>query len=208
MRNALVVEDQDLMRQALMAELQAGLGDCFISGAQTYALAKRLLSEERFDLVVTDPGLPGFDPTSRRDRLMVVETIIHAAPTAIHIVVTGSDSQDEAIACRELGASAYVAKTGLSPGTLCAILGQVTQDAFPLRYATADAQVPEFNVSGLTPREGRVIELLLARRAGETKREVFERMAHELNIDAASVERYYKLARAKLLRLGPLPRGL
>ncbi|MBS4018158.1 MAG: response regulator [Dechloromonas sp.] len=208
MRNALVVEDQDLMRQALMAELQAGLDDCFISGAQTYALAQRILSEERFNLVITDPGLPGFDPTSKRDRLLVVETIIRAAPAAIHVVVTGSDSKDEAIACRELGASAYLAKTGLSPGTLCEVLGQVAQDTFPLRYATTDAQVPEFNVSGLTPREGRVIELLLARRQEEKRREVFERMARELSIDAASAERYYKQARAKLLKLGPLPRGL
>jgi DNA-binding NarL/FixJ family response regulator len=208
MRNALVVEDQDLMRQALMAELQAGLADCFISGAQTYAVARRLLSEERFDLVVTDPGLPGFDPTSDRDRLMVVETIIRAAPTAIHVVVTGSDSKDEASACRGLGASAYVAKTGLSPGTLCEILGQIAQDAFPLRYATADAQYPEINVSGLTPREGRVVELLLARRPEETRRRVFEQMACDLNIDSASAERYYKQARAKLLKLGPLPKGL
>ncbi|MCA0425165.1 MAG: DNA-binding response regulator, partial [Proteobacteria bacterium] len=107
-----------------------------------------------------------------------------------------------------LGASAYVAKTGLSPGTLCEILGQIAQDAFPLRYATADAQYPEINVSGLTPREGRVVELLLARRPEETRRRVFEQMACDLNIDSASAERYYKQARAKLLKLGPLPKGL
>ena len=82
MRKALVVEDQNLMRQALMAELQAGLDDCFISGAQTFAMAQRLLAEDQFDLVVTDPGLPGFDPTSRRDRLLVVETMIRSAPTS------------------------------------------------------------------------------------------------------------------------------
>lgn len=208
MRKALVVEDQNLMRQALMAELQAGLDDCFISGAQTFAMAQRLLAEDQFDLVVTDPGLPGFDPTSRRDRLLVVETMIRSAPTAIHIVVTGSDSNGEAVACRALGASAYIAKTGLSPGTLCEILGEVAQDAFPLRYSVSDAQTPEVNISGLTPREGRVIELLLGRKAEETRREIFEKMAKEFNIDPSSAEKYYKQARAKLLKLGPLPRGL
>lgn len=208
MRKALVVEDQDLMRQALMAELQAGLDYCFISGAQTFAMAQRLLAEDQFDLVVTDPGLPGFDPTSGRDRLLVVETVIRSAPKAIHIVVTGSDSNDEAVACRELGASAYVAKTGLSPGVLCEILGQVAQDAFPLRCSVSDAQIPEVNVSGLTPREGRVIELLLGRSLEETRREIFEKMAKEFNIDPSSAEKYYKQARAKLLKLGPLPKGL
>lgn len=208
MRKALVVEDQNLMRQALMAELQAGLDDCFISGAQTFAMAQRLLAEDQFDLVVTDPGLPGFDPTSRRDRLLVVETMIRSAPTAIHIVVTGSDSSGEAVACRALGASAYIAKTGLSPGTLCEILGEVAQDAFPLRYSVSDAQTPEVNISGLTPREGRVIELLLGRRPEKTRREIFEKMAKEFNIDPSSAEKYYKQARAKLLKLGPLPKGL
>lgn len=208
MRRALVVEDQDLMRKALMAELQAGLDDCFISGAQTFAMARRLLSEDQFDLVVTDPGLPGFDPTSARDRLLVVETVIRSAPNAIHIVVTGSDSNSEAAACRELGASAYVAKTGLSPGTLCEILEQVAQDVFPLRYSISDAQTPDVNVSGLTPREGRVVELLLGRKPGETKQEIFEQMAKEFNIDPSSAEKYYKQARAKLLKLGPLPKGL
>lgn len=208
MRKALVVEDQDLMRQALMAELQAGLDDCFISGAQTFAMAQRLLAEDQFDLVVTDPGLPGFNPTSGRDRLFVVQTVIRSAPNAIHIVVTGSDSNDEAVACRRLGASAYVAKTGLSPGMLCELLGQVARDAFPLRYSVSDAQIPEVNVSGLTPREGRVVELLLGRKPEETRREIFERMAKEFNIDPASAERYYKQARAKLLKRGPLPKGL
>jgi len=208
MRKALVVEDQDLMRQALVAELQAGLDNCSISSAQTYALAQRLLSEDQFDVVVTDPGLPGFDPTSRRDRLMVVETIIRAAPGAIHIVVTGSDSNDEALACRDLGASAYIAKTGLSPGSLCKILGQVARDDFRLRRSNADAQTPEFNFSGLTPREGRVVQQLLARRRDETRRTVFERLAKDWGIDASSAEKYYKQARAKLLKRGPLPKGL
>jgi hypothetical protein len=33
-------------------------------------------------------------------------------------------------------------------------------------------------------------------------------MANEFNIDPSSAEKYYKQARAKLLKLGPLPKGL
>lgn len=208
MHRALVIEDQDLMRQALMIELKDCLGDCFIAGAQTYALAHQILAEDEFDLVVIDPGLPGFDPTSRRDRLTVIETIIRAAPSAVHIVVTGSDDDKEASACRELGASAYLAKTGLSRGSLREILDQVERDEFSLRYSAARAQSPEVHFSGLTPRESRVVELLHSRQPAETKRDIFEKMAVELQIDASSTEKYYKQARAKLLKLGRLPKGL
>jgi DNA-binding NarL/FixJ family response regulator len=208
MHRALVIEDQDLMRQALIVELKDSLGDCFIAGAQTYARAREILTEDQFDLIVIDPGLPGFDPTSHEDRLAVVETIIRAAPSAVHIVVTGSDNDREANACRELGASAYVAKTGLSRGSLREIIDQVGRQEFSLRYSSVDAPGQDVHFSGLTPRESRVVELLLSREKSETKRTVFDKMASELKIDAASAEKYYKQARAKLLRLGRLPKGL
>jgi len=208
MNRALVIEDQDLMRQALIVELKDSLGDCFIAGAQTYARAHEILTEDKFDLVVIDPGLPGFDPTSQKDRLAVVETIIRAAPLAVHIVVTGSDNDKEATACRKLGASAYVAKTGLSRGSLREILDQVGRDEFSVRYSSVDACAPDVHFSGLTPRESRVIELLLSREQDETKKDVYDKMASELKIDAASAEKYYKQARAKLLKLGRLPKGL
>lgn len=64
MYRALIVEDQDLMRLALMAELKENVTDCYIAGAQTFELAKQLLDEGEFDIVIVDPGLPGFDPTS------------------------------------------------------------------------------------------------------------------------------------------------
>lgn len=208
MRRALVIEDQDLMRQALMIELKDSLGDCIIAGAQTYALAQRALADDLFDLVLIDPGLPGFDPTSSIERLEVVEAIVRAAPSAVHIVITGSDNDKEASACRELGVSAYLGKTGLSRGGLGRVLDQVARDEFSLRYSSADAQVPEVHISGLTPRERRVTELMMQRRPEERRKDIFAKMAKELCIDPASAEKYFKQARAKLLKLGWLPRGL
>ena len=208
MRRALVIEDQDLMRQALIIELKESLGDCIIAGAQTYALAHRALADDSFDLVLIDPGLPGFDPTSSDARLKVVEAIVQAAPSATHIVITGSDNDKEAAACRELGVSAYLGKTGLSRGGLGKVLNQVARDEFSLHYSSAAAQSPEVHISGLTPRESRVTELMMQRRLGERRKDIFSKMAEELKIDPASAEKYFKKARAKLSRLGRLPRGL
>ncbi len=89
---ALVIEDQDLMRLALISELKAALRDCIVQGAATWEIASGLLREHSFDLVIIDPGLPGFDPTSPQHRLAVVKAVVDASPDALHIVVTGSDS--------------------------------------------------------------------------------------------------------------------
>lgn len=208
MQRAMIVEDQDLMRLALIAELKAGFPDCYIAGVQTFDLAIRLLANEDFDVVIIDPGLPGFDPMSSSDRLQVVERIVQLAPGALHIVVTGSDTNTEAKACRSLGVAAYLGKTGLSEGALGQILKQITRDGFSLRPSLADARSPDIYFPGLTPREQQVMAMMMCRRPGMKRRDVFEGMAARAAIDAASAEKYYKQARAKLLKRGRLPEGL
>lgn len=208
MHRALVIEDQDLMRLALMAELRGRLRDCYLAGAQTLELARQLLEDDHFDLVVTDPGLPGFDPTSQADRLLVVETIIKAAPEAMHVVVTGSDDQEEAMACRQLGAHGYVCKTGLSQGDLPSVVDQISHGDFLLRLSQAASRRPEMNFPTLSPREDEVLSMMISRREGTRRREIFEKMAVKTGINTSSAEKYYKQARAKLLKLGRLPKGL
>lgn len=208
MHRALVVEDQNLMRLALMAELRAGLRDCYVAGAQTLPMAQQLLEQDQFDLVITDPGLPGFDPTSRHDRLHVVETIIEAAPGAAHIVVTGSDDEDEAVACRLLGARAYVCKTGLSQGELPLVLEQIDRGEFSIHLSDLDTSKLDVRFPTLTPREDEILAMMMHRNTGTKRRAVFQEMATKAGINAASAERYYKQARAKLLKLGRLPEGL
>jgi DNA-binding NarL/FixJ family response regulator len=205
---ALVVEDQDLMRLALMAELRTCLRDCYVAGAQALPVACQLLQEDQFDLVITDPGLPGFDPISPKDRLHVVETIVGAAPSAAHIVVTGSADEDEAMACRLLGVQGYVCKTGLSQGELPLVLEQIDRGDFSLRLSKPHTPNPDLRFPTLTPREDEIIAMMMRRKPGTKRREVFEEMAHQFGINAASSEKYYKQARAKLLKLGRLPKGL
>ena len=110
MFRALVLEDQTLMRLALMNEVQASFEKCVVLGAETLNIATVELQNDHFDLVVIDPGLPGFDPTSQDDRIAVVDRIIEASPGAIHVVVTGSDNPCEADGFRRIGAAAYARK--------------------------------------------------------------------------------------------------
>jgi len=196
------------MRLALVAELRAGLRDCYVVGAQTLQIAIQLLKEEQFDLVIIDPGLPGFDPTSREDRFYAVATIVEAAPAATHIIITGSDDEAEALACRVLGIRGYVSKTGLNQGALQNVIEQIRKGDFLLRLSESGSPKPDIRFPTLTPREDEIIAMMMSRRAGMKRREVFERMASNAGINVASAEKYYKQAKAKLVKLGRVPRGL
>jgi len=50
--------------------------------------------------------------------------------------------------------------------------------------------------------------MVMRRKPGIKRRKVFEEMASKAGITVASAEKYYKQARAKLLKLGRLPKDL
>jgi DNA-binding NarL/FixJ family response regulator len=204
---ALVIEDQDLMRLALIHELKAVLKDCIVQGAATWESASRLLKDHDFDLVIIDPGLPGFDPTSPLHRLTVVKEVVEACPNALHIVVTGSDSPEEGEKCRRLGANAYIGKTGLDRDTLISILQNISETGFSLSLSEVKERTPEFYYSGLTPREQEIIDFMRRRPRGAKRREIYEQMGDQFGIDPYTVEKYYKQARAKLIKNGLFPKG-
>lgn len=148
---ALVVEDQTLMRLALMDQISTAFENAAVLGAQTLEIALYELAKENFDLVIIDPGLPGFDPTSQDDRLSVVSRIIEASPTALHAVITGSDNTAEADQFRGLGAVAYLGKTGLEPGMLSDVLDDISTSGFSIRLSRVTMTVPDYCHSALTP---------------------------------------------------------
>ena len=208
MHRALVIEDQDLMRLALIQELKTNLTECVLLGAPTLEIAKELLERQDVDLAIIDPGLPGFDPTSRSDRLLVVEQIVEASPSAMHIVVTGSDSFEEAEECRRLGVAGYVSKTGLIRGLLGEVLQEVSRTGFSVRLTDTKQLTADFHYPGLTAREQEILDWMRRRQRGMRRRDIYEQMGERFGIDPATVEKYYKQARAKLLKQGHLPKGV
>ncbi|MGK9230670.1 response regulator [Inquilinus limosus] len=203
----LVIEDHELMRLGLISELSSLLKDCVIHGAGTIESAKPLLRAHEFDLVVIDPGLPGFDPTSRSHRLTVVKEVVEATPQAIHIVVTGSDRLDESEQCRRLGANGYVGKVGLDRDVLDRVLREIAETGFATVLSHVKHKAPEFHYSRLTPREQEIIDFMRQRPQGVTRKEIYAAMGDRFGIDPQSVEKYYKQARAKLFKIGYYPKG-
>ncbi|MCB1470826.1 MAG: response regulator transcription factor [Rhizobiaceae bacterium] len=208
MDHALVIEDHDLMRRALIHELRGRLRNAMIAGASSLDVAKGLLKQHAFNVVVIDPGLPGYDPTSRQDRFRIVRSIVEASPSAMHIVITGSDNREEAKSFGLLGIRSYLGKTGLQPGQLSEVLEEIETGEYTVRLSSDANQTAEMLLPYLGPRENEVIVSMMCREPGVKRIQVFEEIARKYNISSESVEKYYKTAKVKLKKAGCLPKDL
>lgn len=196
------------MRLALVHELQAALPTSVVHAAPTMEIAVQLIQNTSFALIFIDPGLPGYDPSSEEDRLKVVATLMEQSAAAIHIVVTGTDSMGEWEAFRRLGVAGYIAKNNLRPGTMSEILAEIAEFGSSVGLLHDAIVVPEIYHPTLSGREQQVLGWMRQKPAGISRKEIYEQLGEQMNIDAASAERYYKRAKAKLLKFGPLPEAL
>lgn len=208
MQHALVIEDQNLMRMALIHELQSAMPASVIHGAANMNIALSLIADHQFDFIVIDPGLPDFDPNSLSDRYEVVRRIVDASPEAIHCVVTGSDTQGEWEHCKMLGVTAYLAKNNINTGALSEVLGEISEHGECVRFAKDMISISEFYHSSLTRREQEILDWMRQKPPQITRREIYAQLALRLGIDATSAERHYKRARAKVLKTGLIPNDL
>lgn len=208
----LVIEDQPLYGDMLQRRLKRFFGkQTLILVAGTLERAKHLLRDNEFDLIVTDVGLPGFDPTSEADRLTVIREVAVAASESTHIVMTGSPTVDESEECRRLGCAAYIGKSGLGSDLLQNILGRAAEGEFVAQLPEAEESEVDFRLhySDLTQREEEIFNRVLQRLPGTTRAEVFEQARESWGLESdETVRKYYKTARAKLARNGLLPKSM
>lgn len=198
----LVIEDQHMMRHALMREMTAVSEQCVVSGAPRLDNAVDLLKSQNFDLIVIDPGLPGHDPSSRVQRAAVVLRVIELAPTALHFVITGLDSSEEADAFKQLGVAAYLAKTELDRMIFPAILQEISDTGFCMRLTTLSPKTTEIYYAGLTPREQEMIDFVHLLPSGLSQKEIYHAAADHFHFDVETAKKHFKQARAKLMKNG------
>ena len=204
----MIVEDQHLMRLALVHELQAAIPACVVHAAATIATALELIEANQFALILIDPGLPGYDPRSAVSRLRTISTIVERTPAAIHIVITGAESAQEWGKIRTLRMTGYIAKNSLKPGTMTAILQSIADHGCCVGLMHETSMSPEVYHAVLSPREQELVQWMMQRPANISRKTIYDQLGEHLNIDAASAERYYRARRAKLLKFGQLPNSL
>ena len=103
MTRVLVVDDVDLFRTGLAAALEgAGFEVCGEAGDAETAVS--LAEFEQPDLVVLDILMPGVSG------LEAVEKILAASPASSVVMLTGSESEEDLLACIKAGARGYLVK--------------------------------------------------------------------------------------------------
>ena len=114
----LVVDDQELYRQAMAAVVDATDGFVVVgsadSGEECLSAAERL----RPDLVLMDVNLPGMDGVEAARALRA-----QSQPPTVLLLSTYDEDEFEAAGC---GAAAYVPKAALSPERLTAEWSQAS----------------------------------------------------------------------------------
>ena len=98
----LVVDDEQGLLD-VVSDVVGGM-ECTVTVAKTIAQARRKLTGEAFELLVTDVNLPDGDGTT------LLSTLRRHQPTATAIVITGSPSVDGAITALRSGAVDFVPK--------------------------------------------------------------------------------------------------
>jgi two-component system response regulator QseB len=131
MAKLLVIEDDELLRDALAAQLR-------YAGHQAEAVADgeqalQLLAKVRFDATVLDLGLPGMDG------LDVLDCIRQRTPALPVLILTARDGIDDRVAGLQRGADDYLTK----PFEMSELIARI---ASLLRRSKMPAFVPTLNV--------------------------------------------------------------
>lgn len=189
-----------MMRAMFIESLEQFFHGIRARGVGTFQTAITELERASYDLIVIDPGLPGYHATDAAARSNAVRSIVHASPQSAHLVITGIDSQAEAEALADLRLAAYVSKIGLSRVRLTERWNALRQAHYHVQLANPDLYAIDIGLSGLTDRERLAVELMRERAPGETRRSIHQKMADQLNISVDSAAKYFKSGNRKLRR--------
>ncbi|MBA8904165.1 response regulator [Phyllobacterium sp. P30BS-XVII] len=175
--------------------------------AETFSAAQSAIEKEEFDLIIIDPGLPDDerDMESREVRYSILESIISTTPAAVHLVITGRYSSDEAETCRELGAKGYLGKIRLNAPTLASVLELMTRSEFVMHRGneTISDALPGYNYPFLSLSEEECLQWVENRPKGMKRNELFGLMARHFKMKSPEMaEQKYKRARSKILAHG------
>jgi diguanylate cyclase (GGDEF)-like protein/PAS domain S-box-containing protein len=106
--NILHVEDNSADAELLMRTLTKGNLKCAVHRVETCDQLELALSERKFDIVVSDYSLPGFDG------MTALEIVTKRCPDIPFIFVSGTIGEERAISALKLGAADYVLKGNLA----------------------------------------------------------------------------------------------
>jgi len=205
MSSVLIIEDDYFYADSLKRHFRTSGWQ--VITAETFQAALAAIEADVFDLIIIDPGLPdyGVEMESRNVRLAIVDTIISTTPKAVHLVITGRFSSDEAEICRSFGAKGYLGKNRLNAPTLASILELMTRSEFVLHRGneTISNASPGYHHPFLSLSEDECLQWVEDRPKGMKRNELFVLMAKHFKMKSPEMaEQKYKRARSKVIAHG------
>lgn len=202
----LIVEDDKALADGLLRTLrQSGYA---VDHAGTGELALRACSEEHYDLVVLDIGLPAMDGFD------VLRQLRRNGQTGSILILTAHDAESDRVRGLDLGADDYVTKPFSLPELEARVRALIRRSQAvkspKLHFAglTIDTVGRRASIDGealdLTPREWAVLEYLLMR-VGQvvSKEHMLQAMCSwDDSLTHNAIEVYISRLRSKLQRAG------
>ncbi|BDU72094.1 HD domain-containing phosphohydrolase [Mesoterricola silvestris] len=127
----LVVDDQDIVRLAVMRTLKKHGFTCFEASDAFKTLA--FLDREKVDLVLSDIQMPGMTG------LALVKAVAHRIPEIAFVMVSSMDNTEMAMECLRHGAYGYVLKPFKTNDILIAVAAALRRRMLELEYRDREA---------------------------------------------------------------------
>ncbi|WP_408914465.1 response regulator [Brucella pseudogrignonensis] len=198
----LIIEDDDLYCDGLSRHFEKLCGHVF--HAASLGAALKACRDSNFSLVSIDLGLPDFGDSyeSTSVRMRILESVVHATPSAQHIVITGRFSLAEAERCRSVGVKGYFSKRYLSAPVLAALLERMATGEFVIHIGNECAtNATPVAYPFLNSSDEECLKWVECRPVNMKRVELFGLMARHFNFKSSAIaEQKYKRARKKLLR--------
>ncbi len=202
----LIVEDDKALADGLTRTLRnSGYA---VDHAASGELALRAASEEHFDLIVLDVGLPGMNGFE------VLRTLRRTPHSGGILILTARDAESDRVKGLDLGADDYVTKPFSLPEFEARVRALVRRSQAirspELRFGTLtiNTVAKRAQIAGeqleLTPREWGVLEYLLMR-AGQvvSKEQMLQALCSwDVSLTHNAIEVYVSRLRAKLQKAG------
>ena len=119
--SVLMVEDSENDALLLIREIKKGGYNAVYERVDTAAAMKKALKEKKWDIILCDYTVPGFNAPLAIDLLKETNIDIPL------IVVSGTIGEETAIECMRLGAKDYILKPNLS--RLCPAISRALEEA-------------------------------------------------------------------------------
>jgi DNA-binding NarL/FixJ family response regulator len=164
MIRALIVDDQDLVRDGIRAVLEAAPDIAVVGEAGDGAEAVRLARSLRPELVLLDIRMPGMDGLEATEHLIALDD-----PPRV-LVLTTFDQDEYVFRALRAGASGFLLKDvhrdqlvdairAVAAGE-CLLAPSVTRQLIEYYVATAPSRAAQSALRMLTPREADVLQLI------------------------------------------------